>query len=788
LLPVQKSDRSEASTPRQLADADGVSTLFGRALSAQRAGASGEAVALYSQILALHPEHAPSLHLCGTLSLQAGSIAEAIDLLTRSLAANPNVPAAHLDLANALRFAKRIPEALASYDRAIAIKTDFLEAYFNKAIVLQEFGRTEDALKCYEGTLKIRPDFLPALFNRAVLLAQAGRSRDALEAYERCLRIAPGHVESLSNRASLLLALGRAAEALPGFDQALRHEPHAAAVLNNRGNALVALQRVEEGIVSFDRALALDPAYFECWRNRGGALRRLGATDAAAASFGRALALRPDDPATLRDLAETKLDAHRYTDAMADLERCLAVAPDTDYLAGLRLHIQGLACDWGRYADRAAALAAEVSAGRRADYPFPFLAVIDSPSLQARCAASFAEAKFPSPARPLWRGKPYRHPKLRLAYLSADLGDHALSALMVRVFELHDRDRFATTAVSLRPPQSSPLGVRVHSAFDDFLDVSHLSDTAVAELLRAREIDVLVDLMGYTKGARTGILALRPAPVQVHYLGFPGTMGAPFMDYLIADRFVVPDSQRGAYCEKIIYLPECFQANDDQRIKPHVSSPRRRWDLPEIGFVFASFNNSYKLNPRCFEVWMDLLRSVPASVLWLLADDHAVRGHLQAAAAAAGVDSRRLIFAGRVSYAEHLARLPCADLVLDTFPFNGGTSASDALWAGVPLLTLAGDAFAARMAGSLLNALDLPELITGSLERYRACALELATQPNRLSEIRTRLAVAHERAPLFDSARFCRHLESAFESIRERAERRQPPADTNVAALPRQPH
>jgi predicted O-linked N-acetylglucosamine transferase (SPINDLY family) len=772
---------SEAAHP-QPRSPERVQILFKEALACQRRGQTTEAKNLYLQILAESPRHAPSLHLLGSMALQAGTAQQACELIGRSIEADPTVAVAHLDMANALRLAGRADLALASYDRALDLKRDFIEAYFNKGVVLQELQRLDEALRCYERTLKSQPNFVPALYNRAVLLAALGRPDESLATYDRCLKNAPTHIEALSNRGVVLLELNRPVDALASFDRALTLAPAKSKVLNNRGNALHRLHRFNEAVESFDAAIAIEPSSFEALRNRGAALRKLGLAEAALASIDSALALRAE-PAAMLDRAEILVDLRRYPEAITCLDQLLALAPQTDYAPGLRLHLKGLVCDWEDYEAQVRELRASVEAGARADYPFPFLSVTDSAAAQVRCAQAFAEDKIPA-ASPLWRGKHYRHPKIRIAYVSADLREHPVSALLAGVFEKHDRGRFETIAISLRPAEQSPMGQRIRAAFDSFIDVSPMSDRNAAALMRERQIDIAVDLMGYTQGSRTAILAHRPAPIQVNYLGFPGSMGAPYMDYLLADEFLIPAAQRRHYREKIIWLPECFQANDDQRARG-AAPARREYGLPEIGLVFCCFNNHYKINPACFSIWMRLLRLVPGSVLWLVAEDPVVRDNLRRAAAQGDVDAKRLIFAPRIPYDDHLARLSCADLFLDTMPFNGGATASDALWAGVPVVTCAGEALAARMAGSLLTSVGLPELITHDLGQYEALGLSLATGPELLAGYRARLARNRITSPMFDSERFCRHLEAAYVSMWQRSESGKPPEGFAVPALPR---
>jgi predicted O-linked N-acetylglucosamine transferase (SPINDLY family) len=399
------------------------------------------------------------------------------------------------------------------------------------------------------------------------------------------------------------------------------------------------------------------------------------------------------------------------------------------------------------------------------------------------CSQIWVRDKCSASPAPIWKGERYHHDRIRLAYLSADFRVHACSFLLAGLFEHHDRGRFETIAISFGDDDQSEMRSRVMAAFEHFIDVRNQGDLEVARLMRGLEVDIAVDLTGHTLSSRTGILAQRPAPVQVNYLGFPGTMGAPYMDYLIADAVVVPPGQEAHYAEKIVYLPECFQANDDRRGVGAMKPTRSAAGLPGSGFVFCCFNNSYKITPSLFERWLRLLKAVPGSVLWLFASRPVVVQNLRAEARRRGADPGQLVFAEALPYADYLARMQLADLFLDTLPFNGGTTASDALWAGVPVLTCPGEAFASRMAASLLSAIGLPELITHSLEEYESLALELARNPQRLAEIKSKLARNRDTYPLFDTDRFRRHIEAAYTTMWERYQRGEPPASFAVASI-----
>jgi predicted O-linked N-acetylglucosamine transferase (SPINDLY family) len=457
----------------------------------------------------------------------------------------------------------------------------------------------------------------------------------------------------------------------------------------------------------------------------------------------------------------------QFEQAAEVLTKLVAIAPDYQYARGRLLECRLHCADWANFDADAGALVQVVEAGEKAIAPFAFLAVSDAAPTQLRCARIFAADKFPPAPASLWRGDRYAHERIRVAYVSADFRDHPLAHLMAGVFEQHDRARFETIAVSLGREDGSSVRRRLRSAFDRFIDAEDRADRDIALLLRSLEVDIAVDLMGFTAGSRTGVLAWRPAPVQVNYLGFPATMGADYIDYIIGDRCLIPEALRPSYAEAVVWLPDCFQANSGAR---DMAPPRTRRELrlPDDGVVFCSFNTTYKIVPRIFDSWMRILAAIPGSVLWLLGGTESVCRNLRREASQRGIDPARLVFAQRLPYAEHLARYVQADLFLDTLPFNGGATTSDALWTGLPVLTCSGEAFASRMAGSLLHVVGAGDCIARSLDEYERLAIDLANHPERLQELRRRLARNRRESPLYDSARFCRHLEAAYSVMRDR--------------------
>jgi len=608
----------------------------------------------------------------------------------------------------------------------------------------------------------------------AVRQHQAGNLAEAARLYCALLRADPRNFQALYFLGFLYIQEGRFDEAERLIGQAIRINPNSPDAFYNRGCALQNLQRHDNALAAFDKALALKPDYDEALTNRGATLLALKRHAEALANFDRALALKPRDPEALSNRATACFEITRYAEAAADYAKLLAVAPDFPYGIGNLALARAYCCDWRFFAQERARISADIRLGKAVLPPHGATLLLDDPEDQLRCARRWTADRCPPAAVALWRGERYSHEKIRIAYISADFSAHATAFLLAGVFEQHDRNRFEITLVSLGPDDGSEMRVRLMRGCDRFVDTARKSDLDTATLLRNLEIDIAVDLKGFTQDARPGIFAHRPAPVQVNYLGHPGTMGADYIDYILADPIVIPPEQQTFFSEKVVYLPETYQANDSQRRISERAPARKEAGLPQDGFVFCSFNNSFKITPAMFDVWMRLLQAVEGSVLWLLEDNATAVANLQREAEARGVDDSRLLFAARQSPENHLARQSLADLFLDTLPCNAHTTASDALWAGLPLITCIGSSFAGRVAASLLHAIGLPELIAPSLECYEAMALRFARDPAALAQVREKLAENRETHALFDTVRFTRNLEGAFTEMWERYQRGEP--------------
>lgn len=574
-------------------------------------------------------------------------------------------------------------------------------------------------------------------------LHRAGEYEKAERLYRDVIRVDPSNYEAHHRLAFLHGQHGRWEDAQRVMARAIELNPRAADALFLRGAALQKLHRHEEAAGCFDRALALNPGFAEARLNRAASLYRL----------------------------------RRYEEAADDYGRLLETDPDYPFARGNRLFCRLQCCDWRSLSGETAAIQTAMRAGKRVIAPFDAKALFLAAEDELACARIWASDQLAGQGGPpSFPPERHRHSAIRVAYVSADFRDGPLATLMAGLFERHDQNRVETVGVSLGRDDGSAMRVRLKGAFRRFIDAGGMSDLEIASLLRQMEIDIAVDLMGFTEGGRPGIFKHRPAPIQVNYLGYPGTIGADWLDYLIADRVVVPDDQRRFYAEEIIYLPDSYLPRDTACKALPVRIARAVEGLPEGAFVFACFNNTYKINPLMFDIWSRLLRAVEGSVLWLPESNRAAMQNLAREAAARGVAPERLVFAlFRKAPEQHLARLQLADLFLDTLPYNAHTTASDALWAGLPVLTCLGATFAGRVAGSLLRSLEIPELITESLANYETAALRLARDAKALRAVREKLERHRTTHPLFDEERFARHLETAYLTMWERYERGEAP-------------
>ncbi len=751
------------------------------AVAHHRSGRIKQAKALYQLLLDRDPGHFTALCLLGAAESDLRNFEAAVALFRRALAIDPNCAEAHSHLGSALVAVRRFDAAIASFDCALALEPENPRAWNNRGNALFALARYEEARASYERTLALRADSAEVLFNLGNACLELRRPDEALASFDRALAQNTDYVEAFNNRGSALCLLARHEDALKDFDRALSLRPGYLAALKNRACVLRDLRRPAEALAQYDAAFGAQPQDAAVLCDRGNALLDLGRVEEALESYANALGMNPQltEPRYNRGVALAGLG--RHAEAADEFARVIETQPDFAFARGELLHSRLHSCDWRGYSASIRGIVEATGRGLPASTPFAFLSASGEHREQLACAIIYGRHKIPAPLTALCARERYSHEKFRIAYLSADFHDHATAHLATELFERHDATRFETYALSFGPARGDKVRARLERAFSRFIDVRNRSDRETAHLIRQLEIDVAVDLKGYTRDSRPRILAHRPAPVQVSYLGYPGSMGVDFIDYVIADRFVITESEAAFYTEKIAWLPRCYQPNDSQRPIAATSVSRAEAGLPDPGFVFCSFGAAYKIAAPVFDCWMRLLTHVPGSVLWLLKCSESAAGNLRQAARDRGVNPARLVFAPRVRLEEHLARHRLADLFLDTLPVNAHTTASDALWAGLPVVTQAGRAFAGRVAGSLLRAVGLPDLVTHTLAEYEALALDLARDPRRLAATRARLARNRLNDYLFDTDRLRRDIERAFAAMIDRSRRGDPPESFLVA-------
>jgi predicted O-linked N-acetylglucosamine transferase (SPINDLY family) len=673
--------------------------------------------------------------------------------------------------AQALHRAGRLDEARALCQQALQRSPRQIEALNLLGIIAAQTGEPLRAVELFDHALQLDPRDFAAHGNRGNALRALQQPEAAVASYDAALALRPDHAPTHHQRGKALFDLRRYEEAAASHGEAVRLKPDYAAAHVDRAVALIALMRYEAAVDSLERALALEPRHPGAWYLHANALYCSGRFEAALASYDRAIALKPDDARAHHNRGNALCMLDRPDSAVASYDRALALDPDMRSTPGARLHARMHVADWRDFAGEVARLTERIERGEAASNPFAVLALCGSPRLQRQAAHNWVREHCPpSGALPALSAArvPGRRERLRIGYFSADFHGHATASLTAELFEIHDRSRLELTAFSLGPDTQDEMRRRLEPAFDRFLDVRARSDSDIALLARDLGIDIAVDLGGFTRGGRPGIFALRAAPVQVSYLGYLGTMSADYIDYLIADETIVPAAHREHYREKIVCLPS-YQANDSKRRIAAKRFARGELGLPETGFVYCCFNSTYKITPGTFDTWMRILRRVPGSVLLLLGGAEALQANLRREAHERGIAPQRIVFGARLPAPEYLARYRAADLFLDTLPYNAGTTASDALWSGLPVLTCMGEAFASRIGASLLHAVGLPELITATAQQYEELAVELASRPQRLAGLRAKLSGDLRRTPLFNTVAFARHLEAAYARMAERA-------------------
>jgi tetratricopeptide (TPR) repeat protein len=615
----------------------------------------------------------------------------------------------------------------------------------------------------------LAPELPEAWFNLGIALRGKQQWREALLAFQKTSALTQQSAEAQNGIGYQLMEMDRAAEASACLQRAIALNPAYPLPYVNLGIICSQNRQLDEAIRLFQRAIELQPDLAIAYINLGGMLNQQKQFALAEAACRKAVELDPLAPDAWNNLGLVLMDMNK-AEAAACFDQCLKLEPQFPYLQGDLLCSKLKAADWSEFSSLRDELETKIKEGERVSMPFSLLMLSGRPELQRRAAEIYTQDKHPTSELlgPL-KHAPRNHQRIKLGFFSADFRTHPVSQLVCELLEHMDTSKFELLAFSFGSSAEDPLRTRIIKAVDQFIDARQLSDLQTAQLARELGIDIAIDLGGHTGDARTGVFALRSAPIQMNYLGFPGTLGASYIDYLLCDPVVCPPGSEPLYTEKLARLPHCFMPYDSTQTISDRKFTRTEFSLPDKGFVFCCFNNHHKINPEVFDVWMRLLKQVSGSVLWLTHANPALRDNLQWEAETRGIEPQRLVFAPRMELLEeHLARFRLADLFLDTWPYNAHTTACDALWAGVPVLTYEGLTFASRVAASLLTSIGLPELITNSAASYESAAIEFAAHPEQLLALRKKLAENRTSSPLFDTQRLARDMGTLFADMIEK--------------------
>ena len=729
-----------------------------------------EALDQLDPLIEVSPNDAVLLNIRGACYAQIGEPIMAIKQYEKAVEIDPNYSEAYSNLGITLQELDELEKALESFEKAFALKPEKIETANAISTILQEINDPNISINYYKKIIESSPRLYIVHFNLGIAYQELNFVDEAINSYKEALDLHPRFADAYLNLGLILEDSQNSAEALVNLEKAIEIEPDNSVILNNLGITLKSLERIDESIIYFEKAIEFAPDDSSIYYNLGITLRELNRTDDAIKNFDKAILLDPNNGELYFHLGEAYKAKKYHSKALFALEKAYSINPDIAFLLGSIVNTKMDLCLWDDLNDNLNFLTRKISNNEEAVTPFPLLALMDDPKIQLKVSQIYANLNYPynDDMSPI---KPYlNHKKIRLGYFSADFHNHPTMHLMAELFELHDKNKFELVAFSFGPDQKDKWRKRVVKSFYKFIDVSLKSDLEISKLSREMEIDIAINLGGYTQSSRTGVFANLAAPVQVNFLGFPGTMGAKYIDYIVADHSLITSENENHFSEKIVYMPDSYQSNLSVREVSNQILSRQQLGIPEKGFVFSCFNSIHKITPQTFESWMRIMKSVDESVLWLYGNNEDATSNISNIASKYGVDKNRIIYAKNLPVEEHLNRISKAGLFLDTLPYNAHTTASDALRMGLPVLTLIGNSFASRVAASLLNAVNMPELITTTREQYESLAIELALDSDKLAGIKNKLINNLPKTALFNCQTFTKNLELAFDEMYQKSQ------------------
>jgi len=744
-----------------------IGNLLQQSIDSLNSGQLDESEKYSLEVLKISSTQPDALQILGTIAAQKKQFEKAAKLLIEASKTQTNDYFLLNNIGNVLTELGHYQDSEYFFNKVLNLKSDYHQTHFSLGLLYVRLNRLDDALISFDKAITFKHDYLEAYINRGIVLEKLDRSTEALNNYDKAIVLSPNSPEAFANRGISLKKLRRLDDAIKSFDQAIKLQPDYAEAFSNRGVALYEANHQIESLTSFDQALKLRPDYAEAFSNRGVTLIELNELEEAIKSFDQALRNKPDYAGAYlnRGIALQKLK--QISEALKSYEKANALNPDLEYLQGTHLHAKMFACDWKKFELSLESLTYKINIENKVTTCFPLLALADDPTTQLKASQLWINNNFPFNASLGQTSKKTTEDRIVIAYYSADFREHPVAYLTAELFELHDKSKFKLIGFYSGPKDTSEINNRICNCFDKFIDVNLIGNMDVAKISRDLKVDIAIDLTGNTSGSRIGIFSYRAAPIQLSYLGYLGTMGAEYYDYLVADKTIIPAENQQYYKEKILYLPS-YQVNDSKRVISEKAFTKKDLGLPQQGFIFCCLNSNYKILPSTYFGWMRILLKVPNSILLLYTDNKMAKENLEMQAVIQGVNKKRIYFFEHSNRSEYLSKMRVADLFLDTMPYNAGTTASDALWTGLPVLTCMGQSFASRVAASLLNAIELPELIATSQEQYEALAIELATHPTKLKLIKEKLERNRLTTPLFDTPRFTNYIEAAYIEVYKR--------------------
>ena len=730
-------------------------------------GRTDEAILNYEKAISIDPNFVEVYFNIGTTFQELSQLDNAVKYYKKAIEIKPNYYEAHNNLGVAFKDLKEFDSAIQSYQMAIKINSDYAEAHNNIGIVFKELGHLDAAVQSHETALKIIPEYAEAHNNLGIILIETKQLDKAIERFEKSIAANTNYIEAYNNLGSAHMELNHLDLSFENFQKALSINPNYVEAHNNLGRLYMHLGQLNNAVDYFKKSIKINPNYEYAHNNLGLVYSDLGNLDESAKCYKRAMTINPSYFEPCANYANLLTDLNDFGKALEQYERAYELNPDADYMQGNILHTKMRICDWDNFSDELLDLESKINDEKKVIVPFHLMALIDDPELQFKASVTYAEDKYPkSTFLPKINHYP-RHKKIRIGYFSADFREHPVAFLTAELYEIHDRRQFEIHAFSYGPNTEDMMNLRVKAGVDHFHDVRKMSHKEIATLSRSLEIDIAVDLSGTTQNSRTEVFAMLSAPIQTSYIGWLGTMGAEYYDYLIAAEGMIPKENQKYFSEKIVYLPS-YQVNDSKESLPDPTLSRKDLGLPENSFVFCCFNNTYKITPEVFDIWARILKRVENSVMMIYVANKIAQKNLIKEILNRGVDPKRLYFGEKFQRDEYLDRYRLADLFLDTFPYNAGTTASDALKMGVPILTLNGSSFNSREAANIVSAVNMPEMIVESQNEYESLAVELATNPKKFKVMKDKLVDNLPNAPLYNTRLFAKNIESAYKTMFER--------------------